>query len=38
VDEARWWPLDVAIAQMSYESERQMVVKARTRLLVENPS
>ena len=33
VDEARWWPLDAALAQMTYQSERQVMEKARNRLL-----
>jgi ADP-ribose pyrophosphatase YjhB (NUDIX family) len=33
VDEARWWPLDAALAQMTYQSERQVMEKARGRLL-----
>jgi ADP-ribose pyrophosphatase YjhB (NUDIX family) len=32
VDEARWWPLDAALAQMTYQSERQVMEKARNRL------
>jgi len=32
VDEARWWPLDAALAQMAYQSERQVMEKARNRL------
>ncbi len=37
VDEARWWPLDVALAQMTYESERHVMEKARNRLLAPTP-
>jgi ADP-ribose pyrophosphatase YjhB (NUDIX family) len=37
VDEARWWPLDAALAQMTYESERQVMEKARGRLLAPTP-
>jgi ADP-ribose pyrophosphatase YjhB (NUDIX family) len=33
VEEARWWPLDDALTQMTYDSERQMMVKAKDRLL-----
>jgi len=32
VDEARWWPLDGALAQMTYQSEREMMIKAKARL------
>jgi ADP-ribose pyrophosphatase YjhB (NUDIX family) len=38
VDEARWWPLDEALAQMTYDSERQMMVKAKDRLLASQAS
>jgi ADP-ribose pyrophosphatase YjhB (NUDIX family) len=38
VDEARWWPLDAALAQMTYQSERQLMEKARGRLLAPTPS
>lgn len=38
VDEARWWPLDAALAQMTYQSERQVMEKARGRLLAPTPS
>lgn len=37
VDEARWWPLDAALAQMTYQSERQVMEKARGRLLAPTP-
>ena len=37
VDEARWWPLDAALAQMTYQSERQLMEKARGRLLAPTP-
>ena len=37
VDEARWWPLDTALAQMTYQSERQVMEKARGRLLAPTP-
>ncbi len=37
VDEARWWPLDAALAQMTYQSERQVMEKARGRLLAPQP-
>ncbi|MEW6683965.1 MAG: NUDIX hydrolase [Nitrospirota bacterium] len=33
VEEARWWPLDEALAQMTYESERRVMAQARDRLL-----
>lgn len=33
VEEARWWPLDAALEQMTYDSEREMMSKARDRLL-----
>lgn len=38
VDEARWWPLDEALTQMTYDSERQMMVKAKDRLLASQAS
>ncbi len=38
VDEARWWPLDEALTQMSYDSERRMMVKAKDRLLASQAS
>ena len=37
VDEARWWPLDAALAQMTYQSERQVMEKARGRLVAPPP-
>ena len=37
VDEARWWPLDAALAQMTYQSERQVMEKARGRLVAPQP-
>lgn len=37
VDEARWWPLDATLAQMTYQSERQVMEKARGRLLAPQP-
>ena len=38
VDEARWWPLDEALTQMTYDSERQIMVKAKDRLLTSHAS
>lgn len=38
VDEARWWPLDEALTQMTYDSERQIMVKAKDRLLASQAS
>jgi len=32
VDEARWWPLDGALARMTYQSEREMMAKAKALL------
>jgi ADP-ribose pyrophosphatase YjhB (NUDIX family) len=38
VDEARWWPLDEALAQMTYDSERQVMAQAKDRLLASHAS
>ena len=37
VDEARWWALDAAEQQMTYQSERDIMAKAKTRLLAPQP-
>ncbi len=37
VEEARWWPLDVAQEQMTYQSEREVMAKAKARLLAPQP-
>lgn len=37
VDDARWFPIDEAIAQAAYDSERQMLVKARA-ILCDRPA
>lgn len=38
VEEARWWPLDDALTQMTYDSERQMMVTAKDRFLAPQAS
>lgn len=37
VEEARWWPLDVAQEQMTYQSEREVMAKAKARLVAPQP-
>ena len=37
VDEARWWSLDAAEQQMTYQSERDVMAKAKARLLAPQP-
>lgn len=32
VEEARWWPLDLAMSHMTYASEREIMGKAKDRL------
>jgi ADP-ribose pyrophosphatase YjhB (NUDIX family) len=38
VDEARWWPLHEALTQMTYDSEREIMAKAKERLLTSHAS
>jgi ADP-ribose pyrophosphatase YjhB (NUDIX family) len=38
VEEARWWPLQDALAQMTYDSEREVMAKAKERILTSQAS
>jgi ADP-ribose pyrophosphatase YjhB (NUDIX family) len=38
VEEARWWPLHDALTHMTYESEREVMAKAKERLLTSQAS